>query len=203
MKKRIKTHFQYSWWVYLLVIVAVITLWISAFSKLAEPKVYERLNITIVGNVDGKNISTDLDKALEGKTAKPIKELNVEVVSGKNIQLAEIIAMRCIGDCDVVIFEEDFIGGLIAPNFRPLDDSKLLKCFPDAELYKIEDKTYGTLLFDGASQTNFKTYYKGDKKFYAFVTPVSENCAQINGKGEEQHNAAILALKYFTEAANV
>lgn len=201
MKRAIKTHFQYSWWVYLLIIAAVITLWVSIFTKLAEPKAYEKLNITIVGNVDGDALSFDLEKVLEGKTNKPLKEINVEVVSVNNLQLGEIIAMRCMGETDLIIFEEDYIVKPLSSNFSPFEENALKNSFPDAEIYSENGKAYGTLLFDGISQTNFKTYYQGDKKFYAFITPVSENCAALNGKGEKENDAVIQAIKYLTEAA--
>ena len=201
MNKRVKTHFQYSWWAYILIIVAVITLWVSVFVKLAEPKADERLNITIVGSVDGKNIAADLEKALESKTNKPLKEINVEIIAGDNVQIGEIIAMRCMGETDLIIFEEEYIVKPLSLNFKPVDESRIKEYFGSSDLYKEDDKTYGVLLYDGTSQINFKTYYKGDKKFYAFVTPVSENCAKLNGKGAEESDAAIQAIKYFTEAA--
>lgn len=200
MTKRIKAHFQYGWWVYLLIIAAVITLWLSVFAQLAKPKANEVLNITFVGGVNSETLADDIKSALDGKTQTPLKKVNVEFISGKNVNLAEIIAMRCLGDCDLIIFGEEYIGGLIAPNFRPLDAEKLSGYFGGITPFVEEEKTYGVLLYDGVSRTNFANYYKGDKKFWAFITPVSENAAGLNGKGSEKDDAALKAIRYLTEA---
>lgn len=182
MNKRIKTHFQYGWWVYVLIIVAAVTLWISVFVELAKPKPYEVLNITVVGKADGDKI----EEQLKSYFGDELKEINVEVIAGNNLMLGEIVAMRCLGETDFIIFEEEYIVKPASLNFSPLDENKLIAYFGERELYREEDKIYGV---------------KMNGNFWALVTPVSENCAKINGKGEEKNDAALRAIKYLTEAA--
>lgn len=200
MNRRTKAHFQYGWWVYLLIVVAAITLWVAVFAQLARPKAYEVLNITIVGEVNGDKITEDLVKELDGKTAHPLKKINVEVVSGKSLNLAEVIAMRCIGDTDLILFDEEFLFKTMSSNFKAVDGEKLNSWFGGITPYEEEDKTYGMLLYDGVSQTNFSNYYNGENKFWAFITPVSENAAKINGVGEEENDSALQAIKYLMGA---
>lgn len=200
MNRRTKAHFQYGWWVYILIIVAVITLWVSVFSQLAKPKPYEVLNITFVGSADDKNLKDDLQNALKDKTSYPLKKINVEVVSGKALNLAEIISMRCMGETDLIIFEEDYIVKPLSLNFKGIDGSKLNGYFNGATLYNEDEKTYGMQLYDGSTKTNFTKYYKGENKWWALITPTSENVAKINGIGEEKNDAALQAIKYLMEA---
>lgn len=77
-KREIKIHLQYSWWIYLLLAIAVVAIWLSIFAKLAEPKANEMLNITIVGSVDENKMQSGISTALNGKTEKPLKEIRVE-----------------------------------------------------------------------------------------------------------------------------
>lgn len=199
-RTRIKSHFQYGWWIYLLIVAAVVTLWCSIFYELSKPATNEILTITIVGNVEDTTLADDLKKALDGKTSAELKKINVEVVSGTTLNIGEIVAMRCMGDTDIIIFDEDYIVTPVALNFKAIDESALVNRFGNVELYKEEDSTYGFLLYDGTTKTNFANYYNGEKKFWAFITPVSENASAINGKGKKEDDTALQALEYLMEA---
>lgn len=198
-KNRIKAHFQYGWWVYPVIFAAVSVLWWTVFSRLAEPKADELLNITIVGEADDTGLAEDLSAALKGKTAKELKEINIEVVSGDNFMLADIVAMRCMGETDLLIFEEDYLLQPMSSNFGPIDSELLKSYFPDAELYEEEGEVLGMLLFDGDKDCRFAGYYSGDSKCWVFITPTSENAAMLNGEGTEENNTALLAIRYLME----
>lgn len=198
-RSRVKTHFQYGWWIYLIIIAAVIIFWCTVFSRLAEPDSDEMLNITIVGDADDEALSADLAEALEGKTAKPLKEINIEIVSGDDAALSDIVTMRCLGETDFIIFEEEYIIRPVSSNFGPVDEDGWRTYFPDAQLYEEEGAIYGMLLYDGQTECNFTDYYSGDQRCWVFVTPVSENAAALNGKGEAQDDAALQAIQYLME----
>lgn len=198
-KSRIRTHFQYSWWVYIVIIVLTSVLWCTVFGRLAQPKADEMLNITIVGDVDDSSLAEDLARALEGKTSKPLKEVNIEVVSGSNGMLGDIIAMRCLGETDLMIFEEDYLLRPMSSNFGVIDTEQLKQYITDAEFYNEDGEVLGMLLYDGMTDCNFVRYYSGDKKFWVFITPVSENAAMVNGKGTEDADAALQAITYLME----
>lgn len=198
-RSRIKAHFQYSWWIYLVICAAVVVFWCSVFSHLAAPKADEMLNITIVGDADGEKLSEELQNALEGKTQKPLREIHVEVVSPTNAMLADIVAMRCLGETDLIIFEEDALVTPVSSNFGSIDREQLKEYFPDAVLYEEEGETFGMLLYDGETDCHFSEYYSGDQSCWVFITPCSENAAMLNGKGTKENDTALQAIQYLME----
>lgn len=198
-KDRIRAHFRYSWWVYLVIAAAATALWCSVFAKLADPKADEMLNITFVGETEPADFSDDLRKALEGKTSKPLKEINLEVVSSTNGMIGDIIAMRCLGGTDLIIFEEDALLEPMSSNFGGLDREQMRERFGDAVFYEEDGDLMGLLLYDGEAGCRFLRYYSGNQKCWVFIPPKAENTARLNGEGDAEDDAALQAIQYLME----
>lgn len=124
-------------------------------------------------------------------------------MASNNAMLGELIAMRCVGDTDFIIFEEDCIYDNIGDLFSPIDKSIMSSYIGECEYLVQKDITLGILLNGENAKNNFTEFYKGEKKCWLFITPASCNVAAMNGKGNEQDNAALLAIKYLLESQDV
>lgn len=198
-ESNIKTHLQYEWWAYLLIAVAVIAIWLSVFAKFAEPAPNEMLNITVVGTIDEKGMQDGLFAELKGKTNKQLKEVNIETIAKNNAMLGELLAMRCVGDTDFIIFEEDAIYDNMGDLFYPVDKELFSEYVPNAKYLEQNGETLGILLNGENTLNRFTNFYKGEKKCWLFITPASKNVAAMNGKGEKADNSALLAIQYLLE----
>lgn len=198
-KTRVRIHLQYGWWIYLLIVAAAAVVWCTVFAGLAQPRANERLNLVLVGEFDAEALSEDLLETLEGKTVRPLKEINVEVVSGENGMLADIITMRCIGDTDLIIFEASYLLEDMESCVAALDDDMLDTYIGHSERYEENGEALGLLLYDGEKKTNFSEYYSGHDVCWAFVTPVSQNAAALNGEGDEADDAVLRVIRYLME----
>ncbi len=190
MNKKFVNHFQYSWWVYIVIAFAFIFLWSSVFEALAKPESNERLNVSFIGTgFDHKKLETDLCNSVFKDTK--IEEVFVESVVADE-GLNNILYVRSQGEYDVIIIQETVVfSGMCKSYFEPLDKALMTQYFGDITFYEEDGQAYGILL-DGPG---FADYYSGEESCYLFVAPVSQNFAGIYG-GNEDDDAVIRLIQY-------
>lgn len=204
MKERLRNHIVYYWWTYLISAVLIIMLWTTLFSKLAEPKANEQINITYIGSAfDHVKLQSDLQDVIPELSEQNIKRVSVENagINGE-YELNTILRARLAGNCDFIIIEgkvlEDYKLDL-ASYFAEVDADTLTQYFVNCENITEDNKTYGITL---PSECKLHNYYLGKSDLKVFFNKNSVNLSDLFD-GIKEQNAALEILKYLAEAKDV
>lgn len=201
-RKEFNNYLSYNWWAYVAIVLVVVILWLSVFTVLAKPSPNEKLHISFVGtDFYNDSLETQLKKVVPTLSSQEIKSLYVESVYSDNTYiLSQIVTTRCIGDTDFLIYTRDLITDEMGRSlFAPLSIEDTRRLFGDVEVLEFENKVYGILVFDGNNSNNFSKYYNGEEKCYLSFTPVSENIAGLNNKGNQSDDIALKVVQWLLE----
>ena len=204
MKEKFRNHLAYNWWLYIVVAVLVLVLWLSLFSRLAQPNNNEQINITYIGtSFDHLKLQSDLYDELPERTEQNIKKISVEnaVIDGE-YDLNTLLRARLAGNCDFVIIEGSIIEEYeidLASYFAQLDIASFERIFGDIEAVTTDDKIFGLLCNSGTKMDN---YYSGKNTCKIFFNKNSVNLSNLFG-GKVEQDAAVQVIKYLTERKDV
>jgi ABC-type glycerol-3-phosphate transport system substrate-binding protein len=204
MKSSLKNYLRYNWWMYIVSAILVLALWLSVFSKLAELKANEQINITYIGSAfNHLELQSDLQDAMPDITNQNIKRVSVEnaVVDG-DYDLNTILRARSSGSCDFFIIESSVIEKYemnLASYFSELSVSEIEKFFGNIGRVEEDGKLFGIELNENA---RLYDYYTGNGKLKIFFVNQSVNLSTLNG-GDEEQDAAIQVIKFLAESNNV
>lgn len=197
-----KQRLLYRWPICLLGLVTLVFIVSTLWNQITKPDMNEKLSICFVGqNFNHEEAQSQLSQKPSPFTEQVLKELTVESLYHDNgTMLAEALTVRCIGETDFIILEDDYLFDQIGSRYFseiPKDIAKLY--FPDAETYEEDGRIYGIRVHspdDGGESSAFSKYYKGENACWLFFTVVSENTAGMNGKGNTADTAALDLAAY-------
>ncbi len=177
----------------IIVLVLVVVFWLFAMTMVDKPSQDECLYITFVGkNFDNTSLETFFEEYISNNTNQELRELSVNAITDPDDYSSGIaLTVRAIGEADFIVYEEEYCKD-IDYNFLPLTN-ELLEEFSSYDTFDVDGVPYGIAI---PTNDNFSKFYKGESKCYAFITKVSENMAGLNGNGETENDAALIALKY-------
>lgn len=188
-------HLQYTFWIYLLVAVAVIVFWTSTFSFLAEPKNNEKIELEFFGlDIDTDALERRLMDNKEAFTHQPLRSISVYANYAEGRTLNQLIMSRLV-TADVLLFNRDM---LIAQDhdkpmvnlrnyFEPLPMDVLEAYYQkkDMAFFYVDGIAYGIALEDAF-----------DIPCIAFFGPDSPNIGGIKGKGRTEDTSALDLIAY-------
>ncbi len=204
MNKRLASHLQYSWWIYVVVAVLAIALWCGLFSVIYEPSANEKIDVFVLSNkIDADLLEQNLAQNIKKITNQNIKKVGVEAFFDNIENSYTILASRVLSN-DLLIIplsaltpdENDMM--VIATNhFSPLPKGVLdMFKFEDGDLFYYKDEAFGIIVGGGNKQTLFDTLYKPDEKYVLFLSAYSKNMDALFGQGVKGDDAAISVLSY-------
>ncbi len=202
--KNLRNHIHYYWWTYIVAVVLVFALWLPLFSRLAEPKANEQINITYIGtSFNHLKLQSDLYDILPQRTKQGVKRISVEnaVIEGE-YDLNTILRARLAGSCDFFIIERSVIEDYeidLASYFSEVDVTKLEKIFENIDKVTENNKNYGIALNSGMK---ISTYYSGKDGCVIFFNKNSVNMSDLFGNNTE-NDACVQVIKYLTEGKDV
>lgn len=198
-KSEVVNHFHYNWWSYVAYALVIVIVWVAIFNALAQPKDYEKIGISYVGeNLDCDLLAKTLYDEFPNLTEQKIKKVNTEKIEASGIYtVGDIISTRVLGISDFILWEGDVPDG-IENFFVQLDQDKIQSVLGEVEFCMIDGKAYGFMVYDGHSNINFADIYSGSKQVWVFVSGASVNFAGTNGNSSE-YDSALVALKYLME----
>lgn len=173
-------HLQYSWPVYGAVIGCTALFWCFLFHLSDAVPASQRLNIACFGQ---GFLAEEWDRELAGeRSGYGLRETHVTAEYAENRNyLSYLLAVRAVGDTDVVIIEEPYLyDGIGNAYFAELSAELMREWFPGAELYTENGATFGLLLYDGADETAFVQRYQGKNRCWAFLTPACQTAGSLN-----------------------
>ncbi len=197
MKDRL-SHLQYDWWRYLLVAVAVIALWNTVFSMLAQPKEHEQLSLCYFGeSFDPQACEESLRNSLGAYTAQPLKKITAEHrASAKDSALVGLVETGVYAG-DLLIFEQGVVpDSAIQAYINRLDTEKLeayLEGLNQQPVYYYVDQVPYGILLDSVPG------YTGTKGCILCLSPDSVNLGGMYGRTDAQQDAALAVLRCWME----
>lgn len=196
MKQKFSNHFQYNWWVYIVIALTFVLLWSFVFESLAKPAANERLYISFIGtDFNHTKLQFDLEEGLFEESYT--REVFVESAVPQG-NLNDLLYVRSQGEFDAVILPETYIfNGMADTYFGPLNQSQVTELLGDVTFYEENGQAYGILL----EGERFSQYYTGAETCYLFVAPVSQNFAGIFG-GNASDDAVVRLIEYLLGGAN-
>lgn len=211
MNKKIVSHLQYSWYIYVIIAVISIALWTMVFQGFLEPDNNERVAIVFYsGGWDSLELYAELNNTKGKITSQKLKEITVEQCAVNKTGLLQRVGSDMLIS-DLLVIEQSLIDGGTQQNitldiprcFYEIDQEKILTYFTDVNVnfYMVDEKAYGIYLndpFDG-QENNFENYYDGEDVFVLFFSRDSVNIDQMNGKGNIGDKAALDVTKYLLE----
>lgn len=194
-KKEIKNHFQYRWWLYVVLTVAVIALWITLFGILGRVDDTEKFHITFIGSgFDDRMFKSDLPDVIKSNSKQNIEQINVEsIVEESDYALTMLLSTRTQGSTDLFIWSGELKGNL-GDMFARLNETALASKLGDNVVYlRDNDGIYGIEI---TKNDTLSKYYSGNEKCYLFVSADSVNFGGINGKGAIENDVGLSIIKY-------
>ncbi len=204
MNKRLSSHFQYGFWIYVVVAVLSIALWCGLFSVIYEPSANEKVSVFMLSDkMDPKILEDHLDSRIGKLTTQEIKEVNVEATYVKIEDAYTILASRVLS-CDILIIPESMLipdenGNSIIPtnHFSSLPQEIIGNfAFDEKDMFYYGDLPFGIYISGGAKETLVDHLYETEERFVLFLSAYSPNMNNLYGKGESGDGAALDILKY-------
>lgn len=203
-KPQSRKRLLYRWPLYLLGLVALVFIITTLWNRFTAPAMNEKLSVCIVGqNFRDADAQHTLSENPKFFTDQTLKELTVESLYHDNGSLlAEALTVRCVGETDFIILEDDYLFEEIGSRyFSEIPAEIVQQYFPGAVTYEENGHIYGICVHSPEMEdTVFSEYYEGTNSCWLFFTIVSENAAGMNGKGAESDTAALDLAAYLWRA---
>lgn len=201
-KGTFRNRLLYRWPLYLLVLVALTFVLSTVWERLAAINMNQKLSVCFVGkNFRDADVQERLSQEMHVFTEQALKNLTVESLYYDNGSLlAEALTVRCVGETDFMILEEDYLVDEIGSRYFCKIPAELVqKYFPGAKTYTEDNNIYGIRIYSQEEEEEssiFSEYYDGDNSCWLFFTIVSENVDAMNGKGVGGDTAALDLAAY-------
>ncbi len=213
MKKRIISHIQYTWILYLLFAVAAILIWSMVFQGFLQLEQNEQVGVIFYSEGwNSHELYVHLSDNIGSITEQDIKKISVEQCAANKSVLLERLGTDMYSR-DIMVIEESLLDNStqlqltvdIEKAFYALDRERLDAVFGDIEVnyLVINDKSYGIYLNDASDgvTTNFEKFYSGEDTFVLFFSRETVNIDCMNEKGQSGDGAAIDLVKYLLKEA--
>ncbi len=209
IKRKLLSHIEYTWMIYLAILLTAVLIWSAVFGYLEKPDKNEKIVIAFFTN----NWNSDPLVAELNDNRSKITDQALQAVTSKNhdlqlFMLTTFIGMR-LTDSDILIMPESLFGEgedqlEIGEVIRPIDESLFDQIvgdeYQDWELYKVNGTVYGVYLnnFDG-NENLFESYFEEEDRYIAFFSHYSENLSGLYGEGSKTDSAAVDMLTYLLQ----
>ena len=196
-----RSHLQYNWWKYLLIILLPIFFWCSIFSGSKAPAPEQRVSILYVGKgLDAQALEAQLKDVLPKLTRQPLS--SITVTATEQVPSYTTLDVRCF-DYDILIFEESSMPEKVGQAvFVRLTDA-LVEQFPEAVRYEEEVSGVGVLTYGFSSapvdSTALAACRTGTEHCFLFISPRSVNFDTLNENGRAGNDGALKAAQYLLE----
>lgn len=192
-----KTHMQYHWWKYVLVLVTAICAWSWVFHAIAQPAENECLSILLVGeNFAVEALQTDIETVLPQLSQQTLSRIEVAKSNIQGDEAWRILQTRFYA-YDLVIIEEEFLPDNMdaALGYHGMN-ADMLSRFQEEILYIRASENTAVVYGFELGQERLGAFYTGEGKCYCFPSPWSVNYAALNGRGREQDDCGLRVLEY-------
>ena len=197
MKNKLKTHFYYCWYLY--IIVGLLVGFLSNYFITLKTKTRDNEKISFY--IGSNYVNTEkLEKILFKDTNEQLKEISILDYNENDMYFA--VTLQSIGILsDFAILPIDKISeNLVYGSFLSLDSLDLSFLGNDIEYYKINNQKFGIIVHnDTISYQNDNIVYTHDKTYCLFITT---NCCNINsiyksGKKRTSDNGIQVLSNFF------
>ncbi len=201
VSSRVKNHFAYLWWAYLLAGGAIIATLVTVYSNLAQPKKSETLVLTYLGSgLDSAKLEADCYQDKEKITAKTIKQINVEALTiDAPSTFDSVIRARTSKGVDLFVIESALLTKYqvdIPSYFASVNETRFYEYFTNP--IAIDSKIYGSTV-EKASRLG--KHYSGESSLNLYFNTHSENMQYLFEKGDGK--TGIEFASYLLGDANV
>lgn len=194
----LKSHMQYNWWKYLLVILAAVILWCTVFHALAQPEDNEKLNVLFVGEgLDAEKMEQTITTMLPQLTDQSVRQVKITQTRLEGREAYEILQMRTY-EYDIVIISQSYLqenmGNAL---FSKAMTEQMQAHFAGLQFYS---ETQGERMVPSGivleSDSGFSAFYNGQETCYLFASPQSVNFNGLNGLGKAGDDCALRIMEY-------
>lgn len=194
----LKSHMQYNWWKYLLVILAAVILWCTVFRALAQPEDNEKLNVLFVGEgLDTEKMEQTITGMLPQLTDQSVRQVKVTQTRLEGREAYEILQMRTY-EYDIVIISQSCLqenmGNAL---FSGAMTEKMQAHFAGLQFHT---EPQGELTIPSGivpePDGGFGAFYSGQENCYLFASPQSVNFDGLNGLGQTGDDCALRIMEY-------
>lgn len=195
----LKSHMQYHWWKYLLVILTSVMVWCMVFNALAQPADNEKLKVLFVGEkLDTAGLEQAITALLPEVTEQAVRQVEVTQTVIEGQAAYQVLEMRTY-EYDIVIISQSYLQENMGLSlFSGAMTAQMQQYFSGVPLYtelrEQEQVPSGFLLEAGAGA--FGTYYAGQEQCYLFPSPQSVNFDRLNGQGQAGDDCALRIMAY-------
>lgn len=218
-KKRIFQSLQYTWWIYLLIIIIPFFLYKTIYTAILEPKDFEKVEIAIFSknefnaslfNSDFDNIVSSINDNILSNT---IKRVRIDSIFSDSSTFGQLLLARK-QVCDIIIVEENqilksneiktkdkFIN--ITSNFKRIDEVEFINTYSSKHnidkisFYKIDDVPYGIILT--SDNNNFSKYSNSSKTYVALFQNSSINNGTTKNNTHNNNTGVLDVIAYLLE----
>ncbi len=202
--KKLTTHLQYHWWLYLVCAVVVIFVWCTIFQVLARPSSDEAIRILYVGEYwDTEPLEQALLSHLSHSTSQEISVVEIAIFAEQTDMLLPILMAKQY-EYDLVILSEPFMQEGIGQNAfgMPIPAQMRTQAHPLGYYTETVGENilpFAFILHNGTTVNRFASFYPDAPGCYLFVSPQSVNCDRATGYGQSGHDAAIQTIEFLLE----
>ena len=196
--KKIFCYFQYAWWKYLVVAMAIALGWIALFTQLAATKDEEKIAILYMGEqLQYEQLQQCLWGNKDDISSQVLKKVTVEKIANVESYFNGIMSTR-IYEKDIIILTEELMHEYVGRNyFEPLPLEKL-EWVDGKSLYMEDGKPYGFIV-NGGDGSLLGQYIGLQETVYVFLSNKSVNLDKLYGKGVIGNDAALRMLRFMME----
>ncbi len=209
MKNKLASHFQYNVWLYILIVVLVLSFWFLVFEGLAQPKAEEKISFIIFAdNGEFSSLQKHLEQNKGEITTQNLKKIVVESQSAQNAMSYEYLSAKMLSN-DFLVFQEsllptkvDDVDKILPTNFfQPFSAEKLQELMgencSELDFYYYKDQIFGIYL--NATDdvvNNFEKQVDSKERFVLFFCHKSVNLNTLFNNDNANNTAGIDVLRY-------
>ncbi|MCR4562047.1 MAG: hypothetical protein K5694_02435 [Bacilli bacterium] len=184
MRKNIRNHFAYLWWVYVVTGASIFAALFTIYDNLNQPKKSETLVLTYIGRgLDYVSLENKCSNSVKEFTSKTVKKLNVENPTIENAyQFDNIVRSRSSKGTDIFVFERSVLDEYkvdIPSYFAEVKEEAFARYFTSP--ITIDEKIYGSAV---TKTSLLAHYYSNNSTLELYWNVNSENLQALYGKGE-------------------
>lgn len=187
--KELKTHLYYTWHIYLIVLVFLLSACYFAHDILIQPADTEEVRISFLGaDVEAEELKTVLLKAMPGLSQQNITSVSASTVTITAYDIDSTLYVIA-NEADLIVAAESEITPEMASFYfySGFDETQF-----GAEIYYADGIPCGVYL-DGEI---FSEFYTGEERCILFFGYKSPNLGGLNGRSATENDAALAAAKW-------
>ena len=213
MNKKISSHVQYTWWLYLVIALVIVISWTTIFNGILQPENNEKVSIIFYSQNgwDSLALYTQLNNSRKQITQQNIETIIVEQCATNKTTFFQRVGADIVTS-DILVIDLSLLDDSdgqktldVSRCFYEIDQAKISQLFVDVtvDYYIVDGKAYGIYLNnDDAVVNNFEKHYQGNYKFVLFFSRYSVNLDMMNNKGNQGDTAALDVVRYLLEQTN-